>query len=118
MLEHRMQVQRIVGRVAVQIQGYTDDGDVRHHQGNSDQLPRGEVQETVKPHKISSKINQLRQGDTAEVFAGTRRGSYPATLAYTCTQQQPGLAPFLDRKSTRLNSSHVRISYAVFCLKK
>src|SRR5207249_12094966 len=26
--------------------------------------------------------------------------------------------PFLDRKSTRLNSSHVSISYAVFCLKK
>src|SRR5690554_7193213 len=26
--------------------------------------------------------------------------------------------PFEDRKSTRLNSSHVRISYAVFCLKK
>src|SRR5690625_5602165 len=25
---------------------------------------------------------------------------------------------FLDRKSTRLNSSHVAISYAVFCLKK
>src|SRR5690554_7869788 len=25
---------------------------------------------------------------------------------------------FQDRKSTRLNSSHVRISYAVFCLKK
>src|SRR5690554_7287616 len=24
----------------------------------------------------------------------------------------------IDRKSTRLNSSHVRISYAVFCLKK
>src|SRR5690606_41376053 len=24
----------------------------------------------------------------------------------------------LDRKSTRLNSSHVKISYAVFCLKK
>src|SRR5690554_7611970 len=28
-----------------------------------------------------------------------------------------GTAP-KDRKSTRLNSSHVRISYAVFCLKK
>src|SRR5690625_2047821 len=28
-----------------------------------------------------------------------------------------GLSP-LDRKSTRLNSSHVAISYAVFCLKK
>src|SRR5690349_22035848 len=25
---------------------------------------------------------------------------------------------FIDRKSTRLNSSHVEISYAVFCLKK
>src|SRR5690554_5273819 len=28
------------------------------------------------------------------------------------------LFSILDRKSTRLNSSHVRISYAVFCLKK
>src|SRR3712207_8785131 len=26
--------------------------------------------------------------------------------------------PTLDRKSTRLNSSHANISYAVFCLKK
>src|SRR5436309_8247578 len=26
--------------------------------------------------------------------------------------------PIRDRKSTRLNSSHVKISYAVFCLKK
>src|SRR5436309_9255876 len=29
----------------------------------------------------------------------------------------PGVAE-ADRKSTRLNSSHVKISYAVFCLKK
>src|SRR3712207_9550282 len=28
------------------------------------------------------------------------------------------LLSFLDRKSTRLNSSHANISYAVFCLKK
>src|SRR5690554_7128116 len=33
--------------------------------------------------------------------------AYPACLQLTS-----------DRKSTRLNSSHVRISYAVFCLKK
>src|SRR5699024_11855693 len=41
-------------------------------------------------------------------------------------QRQPGLQGnslfvdenFIDRKSTRLNSSHVSISYAVFCLKK
>src|SRR2546422_3608869 len=31
---------------------------------------------------------------------------------------QPGLGSGLDRKSTRLNSSHGYISYAVFCLKK
>src|SRR2546430_8530922 len=30
----------------------------------------------------------------------------------------PRLAPDPDRKSTRLNSSHSQISYAVFCLKK
>src|SRR6266498_2847201 len=29
-----------------------------------------------------------------------------------------GVVVSIDRKSTRLNSSHVRISYAVFCLKK
>src|SRR3712207_6998037 len=29
-----------------------------------------------------------------------------------------GLVHALDRKSTRLNSSHANISYAVFCLKK
>src|SRR5690606_40989485 len=29
-----------------------------------------------------------------------------------------GLHDAVDRKSTRLNSSHVKISYAVFCLKK
>src|SRR5260221_3435321 len=32
------------------------------------------------------------------------------------TKDQPG--PRLDRKSTRLNSSHTVISYAAFCLKK
>src|SRR2546427_2104459 len=37
----------------------------------------------------------------------------------TATEPTPG-APSLvpDRKSTRLNSSHSQISYAVFCLKK
>src|SRR5437899_8802331 len=29
-----------------------------------------------------------------------------------------GAVPRVDRKSTRLNSSHLGISYAVFCLKK
>src|SRR5690625_2507854 len=35
----------------------------------------------------------------------------------TCTNHS-GIRPEGDRKSTRLNSSHVAISYAVFCLKK
>src|SRR5690554_3811030 len=34
------------------------------------------------------------------------------------TGTREALFSFTDRKSTRLNSSHVRISYAVFCLKK
>src|SRR5690606_6120300 len=34
------------------------------------------------------------------------------------TRPNHGADKFLDRKSTRLNSSHVKISYAVFCLKK
>src|SRR5205807_6272276 len=33
-------------------------------------------------------------------------------------RDRPGHAEQLDRKSTRLNSSHLVISYAVFCLKK
>src|SRR3712207_6955861 len=39
---------------------------------------------------------------------------------HPCAGDEPGqdIAPELDRKSTRLNSSHANISYAVFCLKK
>src|SRR3712207_7605868 len=34
-----------------------------------------------------------------------------------CAERDPVIL-FKDRKSTRLNSSHANISYAVFCLKK
>src|SRR5688572_32639226 len=34
------------------------------------------------------------------------------------TGRAPGRSAAADRKSTRLNSSHSQISYAVFCLKK
>src|SRR3989442_5858882 len=43
------------------------------------------------------------------------------TRAHHRTNELPRLhhsSAISDRKSTRLNSSHVRISYAVFCLKK
>src|SRR3989442_8495686 len=38
-------------------------------------------------------------------------------VSRTCAFEGPDGGQ-VDRKSTRLNSSHVRISYAVFCLKK
>src|SRR3712207_7272937 len=41
-------------------------------------------------------------------------GCTDPTTAVDCLRQ----APAADRKSTRLNSSHANISYAVFCLKK
>src|SRR5690606_40349908 len=40
------------------------------------------------------------------------------TLTSRWTARPCGWASRADRKSTRLNSSHVKISYAVFCLKK
>src|SRR5215216_6780175 len=42
----------------------------------------------------------------------------PDRLAVLQLQRGSGTGPTPDRKSTRLNSSHQIISYAVFCLKK
>src|SRR5205085_9324014 len=47
-------------------------------------------------------------------FLNSRKSLLPF-LAPACLSQY---ATELDRKSTRLNSSHSQISYAVFCLKK
>src|SRR5439155_24621881 len=58
--------------------------------------------------------DQFRHVDDifARVFeASPSRAALPAVAA-------AGSAALEDRKSTRLNSSHVAISYAVFCLKK
>src|SRR6266496_6198630 len=44
--------------------------------------------------------------------------SGPARLRFARPLRPPRRAWTRDRKSTRLNSSHVEISYAVFCLKK
>src|SRR2546427_5721854 len=46
-----------------------------------------------------------------------RRRAAPPPRRLGCGLSQAA-APGLDRKSTRLNSSHSQISYAVFCLKK
>src|SRR5207253_6317811 len=42
----------------------------------------------------------------------------PVALFVIDQWKQVGITATQDRKSTRLNSSHVAISYAVFCLKK
>src|SRR2546429_6378508 len=46
------------------------------------------------------------------------RAFHPPTVPPIDTREAPMSAKHLDRKSTRLNSSHGYISYAVFCLKK
>src|SRR5699024_12131328 len=43
---------------------------------------------------------------------------YQAGVDVLATDKLGRLSLTIDRKSTRLNSSHVSISYAVFCLKK
>src|SRR5438874_6737681 len=46
------------------------------------------------------------------------RSLFECWMAVAADWDQLTRVPFGDRKSTRLNSSHVEISYAVFCLKK
>src|SRR5690606_42075347 len=50
--------------------------------------------------------------------AGVVGGEVDAAVAGAATEAVVPERAVQDRKSTRLNSSHVKISYAVFCLKK
>src|SRR5207249_6976725 len=65
----------------------------------------------------------------AEVFAGVRKGEEdtvsnlllllePIAISIEHGRKAGAYLKAYNRKSTRLNSSHVSISYAVFCLKK
>src|SRR3712207_6878645 len=56
-------------------------------------------------------------GAGGETLGVTLIKTRTASAAYAVLRHRAGL-PDLDRKSTRLNSSHANISYAVFCLKK
>src|SRR2546422_1105102 len=61
--------------------------------------------------------SQIAEGDVR----ATQRVEERAERIQRVSLEQPLLchaAPEVDRKSTRLNSSHGYISYAVFCLKK
>src|SRR5690554_7251668 len=83
----------------------------------------------ISPNKQKEVFEAFRQEDESRSkrYGGTGLG---LTLCKTLTEAMGGQielqsqkhegSTFIirDRKSTRLNSSHVRISYAVFCLKK
>src|SRR5690606_42127835 len=60
-----------------------------------------------------SDIRHAVRGDAFRQRVDTDTGKQLAV-----TVAQLGIGQIADRKSTRLNSSHVKISYAVFCLKK
>src|SRR5204862_6647577 len=60
-------------------------------------------------------------GDTPSGYSWTvtkNGNSYLTSTASSLSLTPDDNGTYVDRKSTRLNSSHVEISYAVFCLKK
>src|SRR5215813_15182160 len=72
-------------------------------------------------------VDQIDAGDQAKEAAAVKHNNHMAAfehrqqIAQRCRDLDSldaGAHGAVDRKSTRLNSSHVRISYAVFCLKK
>src|SRR2546422_9675492 len=72
----------------------------------------------------------IRRPPRSTLFPYTTLFRSPSTLLYTAVVTAAGIGSYMlnrrvqgvamwgDRKSTRLNSSHGYISYAVFCLKK
>src|SRR2546429_7143653 len=59
-----------------------------------------------------------RAGDRAVPRGSRRTSDLPSTTRTPSAWRQKEPTSAVDRKSTRLNSSHGYISYAVFCLKK
>src|SRR2546430_13369729 len=49
---------------------------------------------------------------------GAALAAFPPPHTFFFTREKDTNLGYVDRKSTRLNSSHSQISYAVFCLKK
>src|SRR5205807_7789731 len=69
----------------------------------------------------SRQFRVLKRQQDKNAFLGRRCLNLVGSVAHIhCggNQQKEARAISLDRKSTRLNSSHLVISYAVFCLKK
>src|SRR3712207_7342241 len=73
----------------------------------------------ISPSSYSAPARgQPRSPPTPQAHHGERSSrGHGARRAAACPARRRSLGA-LDRKSTRLNSSHANISYAVFCLKK
>src|SRR5690554_7651545 len=61
---------------------------------------------------------QVALGPVAGQGVAVGPGQGALAMEFVAFEKAVVTAAIRDRKSTRLNSSHVRISYAVFCLKK
>src|SRR5256885_7124514 len=59
-----------------------------------------------------------RRLSAANPLVGSLTGAPVSAVPSHPNRRMPALLAHEDRKSTRLNSSHLVISYAVFCLKK
>src|SRR3989442_4987120 len=76
---------------------------------------------TLFPYTTLFRSVALSAGKNLDVLARQVLEFAPELVvvgASDCVEPLRARVDALDRKSTRLNSSHVRISYAVFCLKK
>src|SRR2546426_8958660 len=69
-----------------------------------------------QPRSVNNHTQVKRMTDQVGRLLAEQNGLPPA--AQECAPPNALLDPSSDRKSTRLNSSHLVISYAVFCLKK
>src|SRR3712207_8182811 len=72
---------------------------------------RGMADQPVDPVKVD--LVQVWHQVVADLSGNGGGGDAPAL-----SSQQRAFLRLTDRKSTRLNSSHANISYAVFCLQK
>src|SRR5690606_19182776 len=89
------------------------------HCGTADTRQNRQVAER---HKVGGESNRLEDRTYFERRAFPRSADRQpdgwSQSLWPLSQRQWTPWSVLDRKSTRLNSSHVKISYAVFCLKK
>src|SRR5215510_15200455 len=77
------------------------------------------AREPVRRHHPVQRRGQLRRLDPSLLPLPSFRRAHCADLGVDGLRNAGGRRhETIDRKSTRLNSSHVAISYAVFCLKK